>query len=45
MTFLWLILWLLSDTPKIEQWNNWAIALIVCVIIDFMGGSETRRRM
>lgn len=43
MTFLWLIVWLLKDTPSVDfsgEWNNWAIALVVCAVIDLVG---TRR--
>lgn len=40
MTFIWLIVWLVSDTPELHSWNNWAIALIVCLAIDLLGGSR-----
>lgn len=40
MTFLWLIVWLIQDTPALHQWNNWLIALIVCVVIDLVGGGS-----
>lgn len=41
MTFIWLIVWLVKDTPSIDtsgDWNNWAIALVVCIAIDLLGG-------
>lgn len=37
MTFLWLIVWLLSDTPDLvgaEADQAWLVGLIVCVLID-----------
>ncbi len=42
MTVIWLIVWLLSHTPQLQMfgsWNNWGIALAVCVVIDFIGAS------
>lgn len=35
-TIIWLIVWLIYETPQLEQWNNWLIALIVCVVIDVL---------
>lgn len=40
MTVIWLIVWLLYNTPALHQWNNWLIALIVCVAIDILGGGS-----
>lgn len=40
MTVFWLIAWLLSSTPELHQWNNWAIALVVCLILDFFGAMK-----
>lgn len=37
MTFIWLLVWLLNYTPPVFMWNNWAIGLAVCLIIDFTG--------
>ena len=44
MTVLWLIVWLVSNTPQVQfkgepiaEWNNWAIALAVCLVIDLIG--------
>lgn len=40
MTFLWLLVWVCSDTPALTtspSLNNWMIALIVCVVIDVLG--------
>lgn len=40
MTFIWLIIWVLSLTPPIEffsSWNNWGIALAICLLIDILG--------
>ena len=36
MTFLWLIIWLLSRTPAVYTWNNWAIGLAICIAIDIL---------
>ncbi|TME20393.1 MAG: hypothetical protein E6I70_01495 [Chloroflexi bacterium] len=50
MTFIWLIVWLLLHTPKVEvlgAWNTWGIALAVCMFIDITGalaGRSWRRR-
>lgn len=44
MTFIWLIVWLLSNTPNVDVlgggWNDWGIALAVCLAIDIFGGSR-----
>lgn len=39
MTFLWLLVWLLSSTPHVDfdPWNTWAVALAVCALIDLLG--------
>lgn len=37
MLVLWLIVWLLSDTPVVRTWNDWAIAGVVCLAIDMIG--------
>ena len=40
MTFIWLVVWLLSHTPHLEMfgsWNSWGIALAVCLAIDVIG--------
>lgn len=34
MTIFWLIVWVLSHTPRVYMWNEWAIGLAVCLIID-----------
>lgn len=39
MTTLWLIVWLLSETPEISvfgSWNAWGVALVVCITIDLI---------
>lgn len=35
MTFFWLILWLVNRTPEVFMWNNWAVGLGMCLLIDF----------
>ena len=37
MTVLWLIVWLLKDTPEVYAWNSWLVALVVCVVVDVLG--------
>jgi hypothetical protein len=40
MTVIWLIVWLIVQTPDVAvfgPWNNWGIALGVCVVIDLLG--------
>lgn len=44
MTFLWLLVWLLSSTPHLGKWNNWEIALVVCAGIDILGVMKRRAR-
>lgn len=34
MTLIWLLVWLFSDTPPVEPWNAWLVALIVCAFVD-----------
>jgi len=37
MLYLWLIAWLVEETPEIvfSPPNNWAIALIICAVMSF----------
>jgi hypothetical protein len=45
MTFLWLLAWLLSESPHVEilhSWNDWGIALAVCIAIDVLGAISRR---
>ena len=49
MTFIWLVAWLISQTPQVQMfgaWNNWGIALAVCLAIDLIGslGADAWRR-
>lgn len=40
MTFIWLVVWLISHTPQVQMfgtWNNWGTALAVCLAIDLIG--------
>lgn len=37
MTVGWLVVWLASDTPDVEQWNAWLVSLGVCAFIDWIG--------
>lgn len=41
MTLIWLIFWLVEDTPEVAfqpDPNSWAIGLLVCIAIDLLGG-------
>lgn len=43
MTFLWLLVWLLSATPSVHvshPTNGWAVALVVCLLIDLFGSLD-----
>jgi hypothetical protein len=42
MTVLWLLVWLVKDTPPVADWNNWMVALVVCLAIDLLGGGVAR---
>ncbi|GAA4659272.1 MULTISPECIES: hypothetical protein [Amycolatopsis] len=52
MTVIWLIVWLIYRTPEVASWgpwNNWGVALFVCLAIDLLGalasgGKRTARR-
>ncbi|HVV29361.1 MAG TPA: hypothetical protein VHC41_00630 [Mycobacteriales bacterium] len=49
MTVIWLIVWLCYGTPDVASWgpwNNWGVALFVCLAIDLIGslGAGNRRR-
>jgi hypothetical protein len=39
MLVLWLLVWLFNSTPDIYEdgeWNNWAVGLVVCGVIDLL---------
>lgn len=39
MTIIWLIVWILEETPVVTlftEWNNWGVALLVCFAIDLL---------
>lgn len=40
MTIIWLIVWLIHDTPAVHDWNGWMVALVVCIIIDVLSVGE-----
>jgi hypothetical protein len=40
---IWLIVWLVQGTPNLEwfgSWNDWAVALLGCIIFDVFSGRE-----
>jgi hypothetical protein len=47
MTVIWLIVWLIAHTPAVQAfggWNNWGVALFVCLAIDFIGALGANAR-
>ena len=43
---VWLIVWLVKGTPNLEwfgSWNDWAVALLGCIIFDVFSGREAAR--
>lgn len=47
MTFIWLVVWLFFHSPQVLMlgaWNDWGIALGVCLAIDFMGALAANGR-
>ncbi|WP_166462802.1 hypothetical protein [Amycolatopsis acidicola] len=48
MTFIWLIVWLAYGTPDVAAWgpwNDWGVALFVCLALDLIGALSARGRM
>lgn len=46
-SLVWLIVWLISGTPNVEwfgTWNDWAVALLGCIIFDVFGGQRAAER-
>jgi hypothetical protein len=43
VTFFWLLFWVCSGAPDLHQWNGWAVALVVCALVDIFSGTETVR--
>ena len=45
-SLVWLIVWLVKGTPNLEwfgTWNDWAVALLCCIIFDLFSGSHGAR--
>jgi hypothetical protein len=45
-TLIWFIVWLVQGTPNLQwfgSWNDWAVALLCCIICDVFGGREAGR--
>lgn len=40
LLLIWLAAWLASGTPSVHEWNNWLVALIICGVIDLVGGRK-----
>lgn len=40
MTFIWLLVWLFHHTPSLHMWNNWAVALVICLALDILGSNR-----
>jgi len=46
-TLVWLIAWLVAATPNVEwfgAWNDWAVALLGCIVFDLFGGRKIAAR-
>jgi hypothetical protein len=46
-SLIWLIVWLVQGTPNLEwfgSWNDWAVALLGCLIFDVFSGREAAGR-
>jgi hypothetical protein len=42
-SLVWLIVWLVKGTPNLEwfgSWNDWAVALLGCIVFDVFSGRE-----
>jgi hypothetical protein len=42
-SLFWLIVWFVQGTPNLEwfgSWNDWAVALLGCIIFDVFSGRE-----
>ena len=45
-SLIWLIVWLVQGTPNLEwfgTWNDWAVALLACIVFDVFSGREAGR--
>jgi hypothetical protein len=46
-SLIWLIVWLVQGTPNLEwfgTWNDWAVALLCCIVFDVFSGREAAGR-
>jgi hypothetical protein len=46
-TVIWLVVWLIAGTPNLEwfgSWNDWAVALLGCIIFDVFSGHRVAGR-
>jgi hypothetical protein len=46
-SLIWFIVWLANGTPNLTwfgTWNDWAVALLGCIIFDVFSGREVGRR-
>jgi hypothetical protein len=47
MTVIWLLVWLVKDTPDVASWgpwNSWGVALFVCLAVDLIGAMGSGAR-
>jgi hypothetical protein len=38
---VWLVVWLIAGTPNLEwfeSWNDWAVALLGCIVFNLVSG-------
>jgi hypothetical protein len=46
-TLAWLLAWLVAGAPDLAwfgSWNDWAVALLCCIVFDVFGGREVVAR-
>jgi hypothetical protein len=45
--FVWLVAWLIAGTPDLQwfgSWNDWAVALLGCIVFDAFSGRRVATR-
>jgi len=46
-SLIWLIVWIVQGTPNLEwfgAWNDWAVALLGCIVFDVFSGRDVAGR-
>lgn len=45
-SLIWLIVWLIAGLPDLQgfgTWNDWAVALLGCIVFDIFGSRQAAR--